>query len=87
MNPRLVSDVEVNLPDDMYAQLQRIAEEEFLNEQDAIEHMLSAGIEAYRPQESDEDDLAEEFHEEMWDTAGDPAARDEYEGAGDDYTF
>jgi len=75
-----VSDVELNLPDDLYAQLQRLADEEFVSEQDAIESLLAAGIDAYRPRNSDGEpgaDLSEEFREEMWDTAGDPAARDD----------
>lgn len=84
-----VPDVELDLPDDLYAQLQRMAEEEFVNEQDAIEQLLSAGLDAYRTTESDEPagtDLSEEFAEDMWDTAEDPAARGEDE-RGDDYTF
>lgn len=84
-------DVEVTLPDDLYAQLQRIAEEEFVNERDAVEQLLSAGLDAYRPRETTEPagtDLSEEFAEDMWDTAEDPGARGEDERTGGDgYSF
>lgn len=89
--PRDVPDVEVTLPDDLYGQLQRIADEEFVNEQDAVEQLLSAGLDAYRTTESTEPagtDLSEEFAEDMWDTAEDPGARDEGGSrGGDEYTF
>lgn len=84
-----VPDVELDLPDDLYAQFQRMADEEFVSEQDAIEHLLSAGLEAYRTTETEEPagtDLSEEFAEDMWDTAEDPGARGE-DDPGDDYTF
>lgn len=81
-----MSDIEVTLPDDLYAQLQRFADEEFVNEQDAIESLLSAGLDAYRPRDTTEKagtDLSEEFGEDMWDTAEDPGARGE-DGMGED---
>lgn len=89
--PPCMTKVDVTLPDDLYGQLQRIADDEFVNEQDAIEQLLSAGLDAYRTTESTEPagtDLSEEFAEDMWDTAEDPGARETGGSPGEDeYTF
>lgn len=68
-------DVEIDLRDDLYVQIQQLADEDFLNEDEAVEQLLSAGLEAYRTDEPGEErrDISEEFADDMWDTAGDPA--------------
>ncbi|KTG08420.1 hypothetical protein AUR64_19520 [Haloprofundus marisrubri] len=43
-----MAQIEITLPNDKQAQLDRLTEEEFLNEERAIEELLSAGLEAYR---------------------------------------
>lgn len=70
--------VEVSLPQDVYAQFERLADEEFVTREEAVEELLSAGLDAYTRDVSGEDrgptDLADEFADDMWDTAEDPAA-------------
>ncbi|WP_224268894.1 DUF7120 family protein [Haloprofundus salinisoli] len=43
-----MAQIEITLPNDKQAQFERLTEEEFLNEERAIEGLLSAGLEAYR---------------------------------------
>ena len=80
--------VEVSLPDDVWAEFERIAEADFMNEEEAIEQLLSEGIRTYNRdfEETEATDMSEEFAEDIWDTAEDPAA-DRDGGADDDYTF
>lgn len=63
--------VEVSLPEDVLSQLERLADEEFINEDEAVEELLTAGLDAYRTpgEDSTEEDLAEEYAGDMWDTA------------------
>jgi metal-responsive CopG/Arc/MetJ family transcriptional regulator len=80
--------VEVSLPTDLEAEFDRVAEEEFVNREEAAETLLRLGIDAYATDSSgdDETDFAEEYADEMFDTAEDPSARfDEDEGAGTDF--
>lgn len=72
--------VEITLPEELYAEFERAIEEEFMNRDEAIEELLSAGIDAYRPgseEPNPEAEFAEEFADEMWDTADDPMADDD----------
>lgn len=80
--------VEVSLPTDLEAEFDRVASEEFVNREEAAETLLRLGIDAYATDSSTEEetDFAEEYADEMFDTAEDPGARfDEDEGAGTDF--
>jgi len=76
--------VEVSLPEELYAEFEQLVEEEFVNRDEAVEELLSAGMNAYRPEieETDpESEFAQEYAEDMWDSTEDPAADD------DEYSF
>lgn len=80
--------VEVSLPTDLEAEFERVADDEFVNREEAAEKLLRLGIDAYSTDTSAEEstDFAEEYADEMFDTAGDPSARfDEDEDAGTDF--
>jgi metal-responsive CopG/Arc/MetJ family transcriptional regulator len=68
---------EVQLPDDLYARFQRMAESEFISEREAYEELLGMGLDAYNVEEDEgtQADIADEYASEMWDTAEDPAER------------
>ena len=69
--------IEVTLPEEVYAEFERLAESEFLNREEAIEELLTAGVDAYtREYEVEEVDFAEEYAQDMWDTAGGPDGND-----------
>lgn len=81
-----MAEVEVNLPDRLYSEIERLAESEFLNREEAIDELLTAGIRAYQdtPGNADEE---ETMGEEMWNLEEtDPGAVTE-DDARDDYTF
>lgn len=68
-------EIEVTLPEEVYTEFERIAEEEFVNREEAVEELLSAGVNAYTQDYSGtsaEEDFAEEYADDMWDTAGEP---------------
>jgi hypothetical protein len=46
--PRLVPQIEVSLSEDTHFQFQRMVDEEFVTEEQAIEELLTAGLEAYQ---------------------------------------
>ncbi|MFB6083851.1 MAG: hypothetical protein ABEJ94_06370 [Halorientalis sp.] len=82
--------VEVSLPQDVHAQFERLVDEEFVTQEEAVEELLSAGLEAYTRDVSGDDrgatDVADEYADDMWDTAEDPAAEEPTdEGPEDDY--
>ncbi|MFB6280827.1 MAG: hypothetical protein ABEH40_02270 [Haloferacaceae archaeon] len=81
--------VEVSLPTDLEAEFERVAADEFVNREEAAETLLRLGIDAYATDPSADDDspdFAEEYADEMFDTAEDPSARfDEDEDAGTDF--
>ena len=66
------------MPEDLLAEFDHLVEEEFLNEEEAVEELLTAGIDAYAtgPEVSAEELFTEEYNEEfageIWDTAEDP---------------
>lgn len=70
--------VEVSLPQDVQAQFDRLVEEEFVTEEEAVEELLSAGLDAYTRDTSEDGrgapDMADEYADDMWDTAEDPAS-------------
>jgi hypothetical protein len=67
--------VEVSLPEDVYAEFERVADEEFMSEERAVEELLSLGVDAYQtgPTEESEgiDDRLEGAEGNLWDTAED----------------
>jgi hypothetical protein len=53
-----------------------LVDEEFVTEEEAVEELLSAGLDAYTRDTGDDreaPDVADEYADDMWDTAGDPA--------------
>jgi len=74
--------VEVSLPTDLEAEFERVASEEFVNREEAAEKLLMLGIDAYATtgDEPEETDFAEEYADEMFDTAEDPGERFDEEG-------
>jgi hypothetical protein len=78
--------VEVSLPEDVFTKLERLTEEEFVSREAAVEELLSMGLDAYTRdtgEEVAETDMADEFADDMWDTAEDPGMREE----DDDFSF
>lgn len=76
--------VEIDIPDEVRSELEHLVEEEFMNQEEAIEQLLREGLRTYTREfdEPEATDLSEEFASNMWDTAeGTPT--DE----GDDYTL
>lgn len=65
--------VEVSLPQDVYAQFERLVEEEFVSHEEAVEELLNAGLDAYDQPETENTapDMADEYADDMWDTAQD----------------
>jgi metal-responsive CopG/Arc/MetJ family transcriptional regulator len=69
--------IEVSIPEEVYSEFERLAEEEFVNRDEAVEQLLSAGVDAYtREYDVEEVDFAEEYADDMWDTAGGPEGSD-----------
>lgn len=63
--------IEVSLPEELVSQFERMIDEEFVNRDEAVEELLTAGIDAYTREfeETSESDIAEEYADDMWDTA------------------
>lgn len=76
--------VEIEIPDEVRSELEHLVDEEFMNQEEAIEQLLREGLRTYTREfdEPEATDLSEEYASNMWDTAeGTPT--DE----GDDYTL
>jgi len=76
--------VEIDIPDEVRSELEHLVDEEFMNQEEAIEQLLREGLRTYTREfdEPEATDLSEEYASNMWDTAeGTPT--DE----GDDYTL
>jgi Arc/MetJ-type ribon-helix-helix transcriptional regulator len=81
-----VSRVKVSLPDQTASEITRLVEQgEFLNEDQAIEELLSLGVQAYETEESSGPELGEEEFTTMTNEQQDPALQDD--DLGEDYTF
>lgn len=78
--------VEVNLPEALLAQLERLSEEEFVTEEEAIEELITAGLDAYNtgPDPVEESDMAGDYGQGSWDAAG---TSGNVEDEDDDYAF
>lgn len=71
---------ELNLSDDLYSELQQLAEQEFVSEEQAVEELLTSGIEAYNVTIVDDDpenDLMQGTENNLFDTAADPGDIDD----------
>ena len=77
-------EVEVSLPDRIDSEISRLVEQgEFLNREQAVEELLSMGVSAYAPTDTN-DEPEQDLFTQMTDDQQDPAARTDN---GDDYTF
>ena len=68
---------ELNLSDDVYAEFQQLADEEFVSEEQAAEDLIASGIEAYNVSVVDEeprDEMLDGAENNRFDTAEDPGS-------------
>ena len=68
---------ELNLSDDVYAEFQQLAEQEFVSEEQAAEELISSGIDAYNVSVVDDDprdEMLDGAETNMFDTAQDPGS-------------
>ena len=67
--------IDVTLPDEVLAEFEMLVDEEFISEEQAVEELLTMGIDAYRVDEAGED-IGQEFiggvQNNLFDTAADP---------------
>lgn len=72
--------VEVSLPEDVHFQFERMVDEEFVTEEQAVEELLSAGLEAYSTTtetDPERDGFESEVEDNVFDTdESDPSSRD-----------
>jgi hypothetical protein len=72
--------IEVSLSDDVHFQFERMVDEEFVTEEQAVEELLTAGLEAYNATSGPVDDRSgfeEGIEGNLFDTdEGDPSERD-----------
>lgn len=68
--------VEVTLPDELLTEFEQLVDEEFVSEEQAVEELLSMGIDAYNVNVVDEstpgDDFMDGAENNLFDTASDP---------------
>ncbi|ELZ88779.1 hypothetical protein C438_13771 [Haloferax denitrificans ATCC 35960] len=73
--------VEVNLPDELLVEFEQLVDEEFISEEQAVEELLSMGMDAYGAPVDDEDGVQSDFvqsaQNNLFDTAGDPGGLDD----------
>ncbi len=68
---------ELNLSDDVYAEFQQLADQEFVTEEQAVEELIASGIEAYNVSVVDDDprdEMLDGAENNMFDTAQDPGS-------------
>ncbi|MWV65608.1 hypothetical protein GRS48_12365 [Halorubrum sp. JWXQ-INN 858] len=68
---------ELNLSDDVYAEFQQLADQEFVSEEQAAEELISSGIDAYNVTIVDDDphdEMLDGAENNMFDTAQDPGS-------------
>jgi hypothetical protein len=64
--------VEVDIDDGVLSELEYLADEEFTNQEEAVERLLAAGLTAYSGDDSSvEDEMLEEYTD-MWESDWDP---------------
>ena len=73
--------VEVTLPDELLTEFEQLVDEEFVSEEQAVEELLSMGIDAYNVNVVDEstpgDDFMDGAENNLFDTASDPGGIDD----------
>ncbi|MUV57254.1 hypothetical protein SAMN04487947_4017 [Halogeometricum rufum] len=73
--------VEVTLPDELLTDFENLVDEEFVSEEQAVEELLSMGIDAYNVNVVDEstpgDDFMDGAENNLFDTADDPGGLDD----------
>jgi hypothetical protein len=78
---RIMPVVEVNLPDELLVEFEQLVDEEFITEEQAVEELLSMGMDAYGAPVEEESSIRSDFVESaqnnLFDTAGDPGGIDD----------
>jgi hypothetical protein len=73
--------VEVTLPDELLTEFEQLVDEEFVTEEQAVEELISMGIDAYNVDVTDQSDPGDDFMESaennLFDTADDPGGLDD----------
>jgi len=73
--------VEVTLPDELLSEFEQLVDEEFVTEEQAVEELLSMGIDAYNVEVVDESEPGDDFMDgaenNLFDTASDPGDLDD----------
>ena len=73
--------VEVKLPDELLSEFEQLASEEFVSEEQAVEDLLTMGIDAYNVDVMDDsdpgDDIIQGAENNLFDTASDPGGIDD----------
>ena len=73
--------VEVTLPDELLSEFEQLVDEEFVTEEQAVEELLTMGIDAYNVDTIDDSDPGDDFMDgaenNLFDTASDPGDLDE----------
>lgn len=72
--------VEVSLPEDVHFQFERMVDEQFVTQEQAVEELLSAGLEAYSTttgMDTEQSEFESKVEENLFDTGEeDPSGRD-----------
>jgi len=73
--------VEVTLPDELLSEFEQLVDEEFVTEEQAVEELLTMGIDAYNVEVVDESEPGDDFMDgaenNLFDTASDPGDLDD----------
>jgi hypothetical protein len=73
--------VEVTLPDELLSEFEQMVDEEFVTEEQAVEELLTMGIDAYNVDVVDDSEPGDDFMDgaenNLFDTASDPGDLDE----------
>ena len=73
--------VEVTLPDELLSEFEQLVDEEFVTEEQAVEELLTMGIDAYNVDVIDDSEPGDDFMDgaenNLFDTASDPGDVDE----------
>jgi len=73
--------VEVTLPDELLSEFEQLVDEEFVSQEQAVEELLSMGIDAYNVDVVDDSEPGDDFMEgaenNLFDTASDPGGIDD----------
>ena len=73
--------VEVTLPDELLSEFEQLVDEEFVTEEQAVEELLTMGIDAYNVDVIDDSEPGDDFMDgaenNLFDTASDPGGLDD----------